>query len=181
MVPAHVLGVALFIAFWVLLAFGVFFIASRGGLGGARQALHSQSHAGRLVTTVSMVILYVGFGIAIPLAFLSGNHANASSQIGGIKLTAADKEGRMLFGTKCALCHTLTAASAVGKVGPNLDTLRPPSELVLHTIAYGCLPNPPSGQDPQTCLGQGVMPAGILAGRQAQQVADFVGKVAGRE
>jgi mono/diheme cytochrome c family protein len=176
-----VLAVALFIAFWVVLAFSVFFIASRGGLGGARRTLHSQSHGARRFVAVLMVILYAAFGVAIPLAFLTGNHANASSQYDGVKLTAADKEARQLFGEKCALCHTLAAANAVGKVGPNLDMLRPPASLVLNTIINGCLPNPPPGQTSQACLGQGVMPAGILAGRQAQEVANFVAKVAGRE
>lgn len=181
MVPAHVLGVVLFIAFWVVLAFSVFFIAVRGGIGGARQAIHSQSYSGRRTMAVILIVTYVAFGIAIPLAFLTGNHANASGQIGGIKLTAADKEARQLFGQKCGLCHTLAAANAVGKVGPNLDALRPPAQLVLNTINNGCLQNPPPGQTQQACLGQGVMPSGILAGRQAQQVANFVGKVAGRE
>ncbi|MBV9195031.1 MAG: cytochrome c [Solirubrobacterales bacterium] len=175
------LGIVLFVAFWVLLALGVFFIAARGGLGGARQTLQTQTYRGRRAMAVGLVILYIAFGIAIPLIFLNGNHANASGQIGGITLTAADKEGRTLFGEKCALCHTLAAANAVGKVGPNLDMLRPPASLVLNTINNGCLPNPPPGQTAQACLGNGVMPSGILQGRQAQQVAAFVGKVAGRE
>ena len=175
------LGVALFIAFWVVLAFSVFFIASRGGLGGARQTLHSQSHSGRRAMGLTLVILYVAFGIAIPLIFLTGNHANASDQIGGIRLTAADKRGRELFGEKCGLCHTLAAANAVGKVGPNLDMLQPAASLVLNTINNGCLPNPGPGQSAQSCLGNGVMPSGILQGRDAQDVANFVGKVAGRE
>ena len=77
----------------------------------------------------------------VPAALLTGNHANASAQVGGIKLTAAEKTGRELFGEHCAVCHTLAAANAVGKVGPNLDMLKPPASLVLHTINNGCLPN----------------------------------------
>jgi mono/diheme cytochrome c family protein len=176
-----VLGVALFIAFWVVLAFGVFFIAARGGLGGARQTLHSQSYGGRRAIAVSLVFIYVAFGVAIPLLFLAGNGAHASGQIGGIKLTAGEKQGRDLFGEKCAVCHTLAAANAIGKVGPNLDVLKPPASLVYNTINNGCLPNPPPSQSQQACLGQGVMPSGIIAGRQAQEVANFVGKVAGKE
>ena len=41
-----------------------------------------------------------------------------------------------------AVCHTLSAANAVGKVGPNLDTLKPPYGLVLNTINNGCLQDP---------------------------------------
>ncbi len=180
MVRAHVLAVALFIAFWVVLALSLFFVAVRGGVGGARQTLQTQSRGGRRAMMVIFAIIYVGFGVAIPVLFLTGNRARASSQVGGIKLTPAEKTGRELFGQHCGVCHTLAAANAVGKVGPNLDVLQPPSVLVLHTINNGCLQNPPANSS-ETCLGYGTMPAEILQGRQAQQVADFVGKVAGKE
>jgi mono/diheme cytochrome c family protein len=101
--------------------------------------------------------------------------------VGGIKLTASEKNGRELFGHYCAFCHTLAAANATAKVGPNLDTLRPSRQVVLNTIINGCLQNPPSSTSPQTCLGYGTMPAGILQGRQAEDVASFVAKVAGQE
>jgi mono/diheme cytochrome c family protein len=175
-----VLAVILFLGFWVVLGLGLFFVAVRGGLGGARDTLQSQSRGGRKAAGVIFALVYVGFGIALPVVFLSGNSANASSQVGGIKLTAADKRGRELFGSQCGVCHTLSAASAVGKVGPNLDTLKPPASLVYNTINNGCLPNPPANS-PQTCLGQGVMPTNIVQGKDAQDVANFVGKVAGKE
>ena len=175
------LPVALFIAFWALLAFVVFFVGVRGGPAAARDTMQTQSRGGRKALTVIFVIVYVGFGIAIPLVFLVGNNANASGQVGGIRLTAADRAGRELFGEHCAVCHTLAAANAIGKVGPNLDTIQPSQQLVLHTINYGCLQNPPPTQSQETCLGQGTMPATLLQGKQAQQVADFVAKVAGKE
>lgn len=174
------LATILFLALWVVLALGLVFIALRGGVRGAREALQSQSPGGRKTIGVISAILYLGFGIAIPIAFLTGNHAKASSQVGGIKLTAAEKEGRVLFGETCAVCHTLSAASATGKVGPNLDQLKPPYQLVLNTINHGCAQNPPPGSS-QACLGQGNMPAQLYQGRQAQDVAQFVAKVAGRE
>jgi mono/diheme cytochrome c family protein len=129
---------------------------------------------------VSFVIIYVAFGIALPAIFLVGNHANANAQVGGMKLTAAEKTGRELFGQHCGLCHTLAAANSIGKIGPNLDTLQPAESLIMHTIVNGCLQNPPSGSS-QTCLGNGTMPANILQGSQAQDVAKFVAKVAGKE
>jgi hypothetical protein len=175
-----VLPVVLFIAFWLILALVVFFIAVRGGPVGARETLQTQARGGRRVIAVVFVVLYIGFGVVIPLAFLTGNRANASNQIGGIKLTSAEKHGRQLFGQYCGVCHTLAAANAVGKVGPNLDSIRPPYSLVLHTIENGCLQNPPSPSSPQACLGQGTMPSNILQGRDAQDTASFVSKVAGR-
>jgi mono/diheme cytochrome c family protein len=176
-----VLGVGLFIALWVVLGFGVFFVAIRGGLGGARATFQTQTRGGRTAMTVIFVIVYIGFGIVLPAVFLTGNNANASGHVGGVKLTAAEKRGRELFGQKCGVCHTLAGANAVGKVGPNLDTLQPPQSLVLHTIENGCLQSPPSASSPQTCLGQGTMPANVLQGQNAQDVAQFVAKVAGKE
>ena len=162
------LGVALFIAFWVILGLGTFFIAIRGGIRGARDSLQTQSRRGSRAATFLFVVIYGGFGLALPITLLAGNHANASSQYDGIKLNAADKEGRVLFGQHCAICHTLAAASAVGKVGPNLDILQPPESLVLSTIQNGL------------SIGAGTMPQGLVVGKQAVDVADFVSKVAGK-
>ncbi len=174
------LGVALFIAFWAVLALGLFFVAVRGGPGGARAALQGQARGTRKAFSATFAVLYLGFGVVLPAVFLTGNHSNASAQVGGIKLTAAEKSGRELFGQHCGVCHTLSAANAVGKVGPNLDQIQPSDSLVSHTIAYGCLQNAPTGS-PQTCLGYGTMPSSVLQGRSAQQVAAFVAKVAGKE
>jgi sulfite dehydrogenase len=176
-----VLPVVVFIAFWVLVGASVFWLALRGGPRGARERPHRQSPGSRRIAAGLFIVVYVGFGVALPLAFLAGNHANASAQVGGIKLTAAEKTGRELFGEHCGVCHTLAAANANGKVGPNLDVLKPPASLVLRTINNGCLQKPPSTSDPQNCLGQGTMPASILQGKQAAEVAAFVGKVAGNE
>jgi mono/diheme cytochrome c family protein len=175
-----VLPVLLFIALWVILAVSLVFVAIRGGLGGARAAPRTQSRGGRKAAGVIFVVAFVGFGIALPAGLLIGNNSNASGQVGGLKLTAAEKRGRELFGDHCAVCHTLAAAGAIGKVGPNLDTLKPPKSLVLHTIVNGCLSNPPSTSQ-AVCLSEGVMPADLLAGQQAQDVAKFVDRVAGKE
>ena len=111
---------------------------------------------------------------------LIGNRNKANGQVGGIKLTAPEKRGREIFGENCSLCHTLAAANAVGKVGPNLDMIMPTESLVLHTIANGCLANPPPGSQ-EACLGQGTMPANVVQGVQATEVAQFVAAVAGKE
>jgi mono/diheme cytochrome c family protein len=176
-----VLGTWLFVALWVVLGLAVFLLAMRGGLGAPRRRARRPSFAARRATTATFVILYVGFGVALPLGFLIGNHANANSQVGGYKLTAAEKQGRELFGRHCGVCHTLAGANAVGKVGPNLDTIKPSASLVLHTIVNGCLQSPPPGDTQQSCLGNGTMPAGIIEGQQATAVAQFVAQVAGRE
>jgi mono/diheme cytochrome c family protein len=176
-----VLAVWLFIGLWVLVAFVIFFIAARGGLGGARAALQSHGPRARRMAAVLFAIVFVGFGVAIPVGFLIGTHANADSKAAGAKLNRTEKRGQLLFAEHCGLCHTLAAANTVGKVGPNLDTLKPSYDIVLRTIRYGCVPNPPSPNSPQNCLGQGVMPGGILQGKDVQDVAAFVAKVAGTQ
>ena len=123
---------------------------------------------------VLFVFVTLGFGIALPLILLHGNDANDSKQVHGVKLTAEARSGRELFGEHCAVCHTLSAANAIGKVGPNLDQIHPPKALVLHVIDNGCLPNASVKTENQACLGQGVMPADVVTGQNAQDVASFV-------
>ena len=122
----------------------------------------------------------IGFGIALPLALLTGNHSHANAQIGGMKLTAAERDGRTLFGEHCGVCHTLAAANAIGKVGPNLDTLKP-SESVVAAHHHQRLPAQRQHQ---------VRPGMPRPGRDARRrrhridatdVAKFVAKVAGNE
>jgi mono/diheme cytochrome c family protein len=175
-----VLPVVGFIAFWVLVGAFVFYAAIRSP-SGARERSGRPSPGSRRTWVAAFVVIYVGFGVALPIAFLTGNHANANQQVGGIKLTAAEKRGRQLFAEHCGVCHTLAAANSNGKVGPNLDQLKPPASLVLRTIQNGCLQKPASTSDPQNCLGQGTMPANILQGKDAVDVAQFVAKVAGKE
>jgi mono/diheme cytochrome c family protein len=72
--------------------------------------------------------------------------------------------GRDLFASTCGACHTLAAAGTTGTVGPNLDDLKPDQETVRGAIRDG----------------PGAMPANLLTGAQAQQVAAFVAMSAGR-
>jgi mono/diheme cytochrome c family protein len=122
---------------------------------------------------------FVAFGlVAIFLAVLIP--AWAISREGGEEASPQDvppelEEGKQLFVTNCGACHTLYKAGTDGVVGPDLDELlAPPS------------PTPP---DPATikprvlsAVEQGIagrMPAGILTGPQAEEVAEFVSQVAG--
>ncbi len=172
------LAVAAFVAFWVVVALALFLLAMRGGRKGAPSP--GPARGSNRAVGVMFVVTALVFGVALPLLMLTGNHSNANAQVGGLKLTAAEKTGRQLFGEHCGVCHTLAAANAIGKVGPNLDVLRPSESIVLHTIANGCLPNA-SAISGEACLGEGVMPADVVQGRDAQDVASFVARVAGNE
>ena len=174
------LAVLLFAAFWIVLGLGVFFLGIRGGPRAALEPHPPTSYRARRALGWSLGVIYVAFGIAIPALFLVGNRNSANGQVGGIRLTAAEKHGRQVFGERCAQCHTLAAANAVGKLGPNLDVIQPTYGLVLHTIQYGCVQNPPPGSQ-QACLGYGTMPADVIQGTDAEDVAKCVSKVAGKE
>jgi mono/diheme cytochrome c family protein len=174
-----VLAVVAFVALWVIVALGLFVLATRG-TGTVAHIRRDPGRRGSTITISMFVVTAVVFGVGLPLLMLTGNHHNANAQVGGVKLTAAEKSGRELFGEHCGVCHTLAGANAVGKVGPNLDVLKPAQSTVLNTINNGCLPNPPKGSN-QGCLGQGVMPSNIVQSTDAQHVAAFVAKVAGNE
>jgi mono/diheme cytochrome c family protein len=162
------MAAGLFVAFWVLLALGLFFLALRGGARGAREALQVQSYRARRLAIAGFLAVFAVLGIGVPAVLLIGNHDNASAQYAGVKLTSGDRHGRDIFGLVCSSCHTLKAARANGKVGPNLDQLRPPKALVLDALAKG------------RQRGNGTMPPGLVQGTDAQDVASFVSKVAGR-
>lgn len=163
---------------FIAAAAAVYVGATKGSFSGLTQAVGTTSRSGSRLLNSTLVCVFIGGGIALPLILIIGNRDNSNAQVGGIKMNAAQQVGRELFGEHCAVCHTLAADNAVGKTGPNLDKLRPPAALVLKVIANGCLQNPPAGSS-SVCLGYGNMPADIVQGKQAQDIAQFVGGIAG--
>lgn len=159
---------ASFVIGFVLIGLAVVLIAMRGGPRGAREAMHTQSGPGRSVTTWVIALVSLAFGIGIPAAVMAANGDNDKKAQGGVKLSTAQAEGRRLFTYNCGTCHTMRAAGTSGRVGPNLDELRPPKQLVLDAIAKG------------RARGMGQMPAELLVGDEAEKVAAFVEAAAGR-
>ncbi|MCW2973614.1 MAG: cytochrome c class [Thermoleophilia bacterium] len=68
---------------------------------------------------------------------------------------------RTLFASTCGGCHMLTDAKTTGNVGPNLDTIEDTAAEVEEQIKNG----------------GGVMPAGLLTGDDATNVAAYVASV----
>lgn len=50
---------------------------------------------------------------------------------------AASADGKEIFTTNCAGCHTLAAAGASGQVGPNLDQTKPSEALAIDRVTNG--------------------------------------------
>ncbi len=51
--------------------------------------------------------------------------------------SAVASEGKAVFVSNCAQCHTLAAAAANGKIGPNLDQLQPDAARVKTQVTNG--------------------------------------------
>ena len=85
--------------------------------------------------------------------------------------------GKVLFVKGCASCHTLAHANSAGITGPNLDDAfrQDRADGVKSTSIEGLVSY--WIQYPNT---QGVMPAKIYQGQDAQNVASYVGLVAAR-
>jgi mono/diheme cytochrome c family protein len=85
-------------------------------------------------------------------------------------------KGKELFVQNCASCHTLADAGAVANVGPNLDTALGWSckqgfaEDTLYAVVLG-----------QIDLAAPPMPADIVTGQDAVDVAAYVASVAGKD
>ena len=71
-----------------------------------------------------------------------------------------------LFASSCGGCHVLEAAGTTGAVGPSLDELKPDQARVLKAIDQGG-------------AGSGAMPADIISGEDARQVAAYVARSVG--
>jgi mono/diheme cytochrome c family protein len=158
-----------FVLVWVVLGLGLLLIALSGGPSGALQRMQSQSRGGRRTAVVFFVLSLIVLGIGVPAAVIAGVSARDDIPEANVSnLTATEKHGRELFGERCSQCHTLAASNAVAEVGPNLDQLRPPKELVLDAIEKG------------RSRGQGQMAARLFVGEDADDVAAYVAKAVGQ-
>jgi mono/diheme cytochrome c family protein len=159
------------ILFWLLVGFAVFGVAMSGGRGKVRRPGEGPvSDGSNRVVTIGAAVVLLGFGIALPAVVIAnGGEDRVKEAKGGVDLNDAQAAGREEFiAANCHQCHTLAASNAVGRVGPNLDEMRPPKELILDAIEKG------------RARGNGQMPANLLQGEEAENVAEYVAAVAGR-
>ena len=97
----------------------------------------------------------------------------------GVKLAKGDpnRDGAVLFAARCGSCHTLGVAGTQGSStdvsdrenvdGPSFDDRKAKVPDVLYAIANGGF----SGA---------IMPENIVTGREAQEIAAFLAKYAGK-
>ncbi|MFL5952966.1 MAG: c-type cytochrome [Gaiellaceae bacterium] len=114
------------------------------------------------------VALYVAKCSANPNCGVTAASAAPPAPSGGgtTTTTAAAPSGKAIFQANCASCHTLKDAGATGKVGPDLDALKPSEPVVAHQVE----------------VGGGAMPPfkGTLTPTEIKAVAKYVSSVAGK-
>lgn len=160
------MGALLFLSFFVALGLGVVLVAMRGGPRGVRDTLEAGRRKPLHVAEFAVVGAIALFGLVVPAIVLSSDQASAGPS--GSTLSKSLAEGRETFAQKCSQCHVLSDAGSYGRVGPDLDKLRPKAALTLDAIEQG------------RARGQGQMPAQLLDGDEAKDVARYIEKVAGR-
>ena len=151
---------------FVLLGIAVIFIAFTGGPTAAREAYLTR---GNRLFRIAIPVLYVLLGVVVPGAVIAarGEAEGAKGRERTTSLSPKLERGKESFRHTCASCHNLDAVNARGVTGPDLDELgQLDKKRVLNAIRKGG-------------TGQGRMPAGLLQGRDADDVATYVAKVAG--
>jgi mono/diheme cytochrome c family protein len=164
------MAVLAFVLAFLVLAFGAFFLAMTGGPKGARERIQKPSRRGRRGATLAFLVTIVVLGIAVPAVVIATEKNRRSIPEANVKeLTDLQEKGQQLFGQRCRMCHTLKAANATGKVGPDLDEPPRSKALVLDAIKNG------------RANGNGNMPAAVYEGTDAEAVAEFVAVASGGE
>jgi mono/diheme cytochrome c family protein len=162
------MAVLAFVLLFVLLGLGALFMGMSGGPKGVRERRQATTRRGRRGATVLFVLAILLLGIAVPAAVIATDKNRDSIPEANVKkLTALQMRGRELFAQRCKNCHTLAAAKATARVGPNLDDLRPPKALVLDAIEKG------------RANGNGNMASNLVQGEDAEAVAQFVAVAVG--
>jgi cytochrome c553 len=152
---------------FVLIGTAVLFIAFSGGPAAAREAYLTR---GGKAFRVVVPLVYIGLGIGVPAAIIA-SRGEAEGGVGRLEQTSLserEEHGKELFRATCATCHNLDAVNARGVTGPDLDEIGDVTEQrILGAIKNGG-------------TGQRRMPAGLLEGADARDVALYVSRVAGK-
>ncbi len=119
----------------------------------------------------------------VPVAVVAA--ALVAAGCGSVGYTAGTGDranGKELFVKNCGSCHTLADAGTKGQIGPNLDDAFRESRLsglgesTIVQVVRGQIAYPIT----KTSTGAPGMPADLVEGQDADDVASYVGGVAGK-
>jgi mono/diheme cytochrome c family protein len=103
----------------------------------------------------------------------------------GCGSNADTERGRQLFIQNCGTCHALAQAGTSAQVGPDLDAAfaqaRADGETsdTIKGVVSGQIANPRQVEEGTPDYGRVFMPADLVTGQDAEDVAAYVGEVAG--
>jgi mono/diheme cytochrome c family protein len=116
----------------------------------------------------------------------------ASALLAGGAATGCDTQedadlerGRQLFQAECGVCHVLTEAATAGTQGPNLDSAFAAAresgmdQDTIEGVVQSQIENPRTISEDNPYYDQTFMPANLVTGRDAEDVAAYVASVAG--
>jgi mono/diheme cytochrome c family protein len=120
-----------------------------------------------------------------PVAVLALAVALVATGCGAVShMTASEgnaQDGKKLFQTNCGSCHVIENAGTTGTLGPNLDDafgiVREQGfhESTIRDVVRGQIAYP----ETETASGGPGMPANLVTGQQADDVAQYVAQCAG--
>lgn len=120
-----------------------------------------------------------------PIVILAAAVAFVATGCGAVAhMTATDGHapaGQKLFQDKCGACHVMQNAGMAGTVGPNLDTTfgivraQEFDESTIRDVVRGQIAYP----ETETATGGPGMPANLVEGQDADDVAQYVAQCAG--
>jgi plastocyanin len=124
-------------------------------------------------------------------ALLLAGIVTAAAGVGGCNLVDSGTNlvnGKEQFVDKCGSCHVLSRAGTTGVVGPSLDAAFERArqdgfgESTFEGLVHAQIDNPNRNPsvDPATGRDEAVMPADIVTGEDAEDVAAYVASAAGR-
>jgi plastocyanin len=124
-------------------------------------------------------------------ALLLAGIVTAAAATGGCNVADSGTNvvnGKELFVDQCGRCHVLSRAGTTGVVGPNLDAAFERArqdglgESTFEGLVYAQIdsPNRNPSFDPATRREEAVMPADIVTGDDAEDVAAYVASAAGK-
>lgn len=124
------------------------------------------SRAARPGGAVALVFAALVFAAGIIVGRHTAPQTQASADAPAATVAASPAAGKVVFASAgCGACHTLAAAGASGKVGPNLDDAKPDAAHVVDVVTHG----------------KGGMPPykGRLTDEQIRDVAAYVAQASG--
>lgn len=165
----------IFILTWVVAALLIVTFAFRGSRDAEREPAFKGKLPGGFKILIALGAALLLFGIPAVVLSKTTDRLPTGSGAYEIEATQANIDGRDIFRSTCASCHSLGAANARGVYGPDLDVI---------LGAPGADPAATASRVESAIKSGGTtgkqMPKMLLSGADAKLVSDYIAAVAGK-